>query len=529
MKESVFSNDKVYTVETNGYSSDGSAVARLDGFIVFIKGGISGEKYNIRLTDISKNYARAQIVDILESADSRIIPNCDSYPDCGGCDLRHMTYEEELDFKCRKVNNALQRLGEVDVQIGEVFPSPQTEFYRNNSQYKVQKLNNQSIFGFYKSSSHTVIPCNKCKIQPPEFNEIASTLCNFIGNALEEIVVRKAFSTGELLCAVKTKYDIDVKGAVCELSEKAPQLKGIISFKADKSGKYSKKVLYGIDYIEDTLCGKRFRISCNTFYQINPFQTENLYNKAIEFALDGNETIGNALDLYCGIGTIGISASDYADSIIGIDIVNESILNAKTNAALNNLNNTAFYCGDAKKEVEKLKKKGYHPDVIFTDPPRSGMDGKTIDLITDMSPSRIVYVSCNPATMARDLKKLKDREYNIKSLTAFDMFPRTEHVETVVLLSRKAPDDTIEVDLDLDELDITSAESKATYQEIKDYVLKEFGLKVSTLYISQIKRKCGIDVGEHYNISQKENPKVPQCPKDKEDAIRTALEYFAMI
>lgn len=231
-------------------------------------------------------------------------------------------------------------------------------------------------------------------------------------------------------------------------------------------------------------------------------------------------------DLYSGTGTIAQIIAPVADKVVGVEIVEEAVEAAKENAAGNGLKNCEFIAGDVLKVIGELKDK---PDLIILDPPRDGIHPKALDKIIDFGVDRMVYISCKPTSLTRDLVVLQERGYKLEKACAVDMFPSTANVETVVLLSRKTPDDTIEVDLDLDELDITAAESKATYQEIKDYVLKEFGLKVSTLYISQIKRKCGIDVGEHYNISQKENQKVPQCPKEKEDAIRAALEHFAMI
>ena len=286
-------------------------------------------------------------------------------------------------------------------------------------------------------------------------------------------------------------------------------------------------VLYGKGYIVDTLCGCSFRISSRSFYQVNPVQTEKLYTKALELAgLTGKETV---VDAYCGIGTIGIIASKKAQNVIGVELNQDAVRDAINNAKMNQISNIRFFCNDAGRFLVNMAEAGEKADVVIMDPPRSGSTEEFMDSIAKMGAKKVVYVSCNPETLARDLAYMKKLGYKAKEAVGFDMFPATEHVETVVLLSRKTPDDTIEVDLDLDELDITAAESKATYQEIKDYVLKEFGLKVSTLYISQIKRKCGIDVGEHYNISQKENQKVPQCPKEKEDAIRAALEHFAMI
>ena len=297
----------------------------------------------------------------------------------------------------------------------------------------------------------------------------------------------------------------------------------------------SYEILWGQGYITDYIGNVKYQISPLSFYQVNPVQTEKLYGLALEYAdLKGDETVW---DLYCGIGTISLFLAQKAKQVYGVEIVPQAIDDAKENAKINAIDNAEFFVGKAEEvlpeyyaEYEREHNgETAHADVIVVDPPRKGCDETLLETIVKMQPEKVVYVSCDSATLARDLKYLCANGYEIKVCGGVDQFPQSVHVETVVLLSRKTPDDTIEVDLDLDELDITSAESKATYQEIKDYVLKEFGLKVSTLYISQIKRKCGIEVGEHYNISQKENQKVPQCPKEKEDAIRAALEHFAMI
>ena len=287
------------------------------------------------------------------------------------------------------------------------------------------------------------------------------------------------------------------------------------------------KVLYGKGFIRDELCGCTFRISSKSFYQVNPVQTEILYQKAIEFAhLTGKESV---IDAYCGIGTIGLIASKSAKQVIGVELNKDAIRDAITNAKRNDIHNARFYNQDAGEFMVEMAQKGEHADVVIMDPPRTGSDEAFLSSVVRLAPKRVVYVSCGPESLARDLKYLTKHGYRMKECTPVDMFPFTRHVETVVLLSQQKPDDTIEIDLDLDELDATSAELKATYQEIKDYVLKEFGLKVSSLYISQVKRKCGIEVGENYNLPKSENARVPQCPKEKEEAIKAALKYFAMI
>ena len=288
------------------------------------------------------------------------------------------------------------------------------------------------------------------------------------------------------------------------------------------------KYLWGEHFITDFIGDVKYRISPLSFFQVNPVQTQKLYQTALEYGdIKKDEVVW---DLYCGIGTISLFLAKHAKQVCGVEIVPQAIDDARENARLNGIQNASFFVGKAEEVVpQQYEENGISADVIVVDPPRKGCDEKLLDCMVKMAPERIVYVSCDPATLARDLKFLEEHGYKVMKVRCVDMFPHSVHVETVVLLSQQKPDDVIEVDLDLDELDITSAESKATYQEIKEYVLKEFGLKVSTLYISQIKRKCGIEVGEHYNISQKEDQRIPQCPKEKENAIRAALEHFAMI
>ena len=287
------------------------------------------------------------------------------------------------------------------------------------------------------------------------------------------------------------------------------------------------KPIYGPGFIKDKLCGCTFRISPKSFYQVNPVQTEVLYNTAMDYAeLTGKETV---IDAYCGTGTIGLIAAKNAKKVIGVELNKDAVKDARINAKENGITNAEIYAGDAGRFMVDMASKNQKADVVFMDPPRAGSDEKFLSSVIKLGPKRVVYVSCNPETLARDLKYLTRHGYQAVKIQPVDNFPFCDHVETVVLLSQQKPDDTIEIDLDLDELDATSAELKATYQEIKDYVLKEFGLKVSSLYISQVKRKCGIEVGENYNLPKSENARVPQCPKEKEEAIKAALKYFAMI
>ncbi len=287
-------------------------------------------------------------------------------------------------------------------------------------------------------------------------------------------------------------------------------------------------VLYGKGYIVDTLCGCSFRISSRSFYQVNPVQTEKLYTKALELAgLTGKETV---VDAYCGIGTIGIIASKKAENVIGVELNQDAVRDAINNAKMNQISNIRFFCNDAGRFLVNMAEAGEKADVVIMDPPRSGSTEEFMDSIAKMGAKKVVYVSCNPETLARDLAYMKKLGYKAKEAVGFDMFPATEHVETVVLLSKGEIDSKkVRVEFSLEDMDMSGFQKGATYEQIKAYVLEHTGLKVSSLYISQIKRKCGLDVGQNYNLSKKEDAKVPKCPPEKEAAIRDALKYFQMI
>ena len=288
------------------------------------------------------------------------------------------------------------------------------------------------------------------------------------------------------------------------------------------------RTIYGMDTIEDTLCGLRFKLSPLSFYQVNRTQAERLYEVAARYAgLTGQELL---LDLYCGAGTIGLSMAGMARRLLGVEIVPQAVENARENARLNGIENAEFFCGDAGEAARMLAERGERPDVIVLDPPRKGCSPDLVRTVAEFGPKRIVYVSCDPATLARDLKLFAELGYPPVEAAPVDMFPGTAHVETVVLLSKGEIDSKkVRVEFSLEEMDMSGFQKGATYEQIKAYVLEKYGLKVSSLYISQVKRKCGLDVGQNYNLSKKEDAKVPQCPPEKEAAIMEALKYFRMI
>ena len=289
----------------------------------------------------------------------------------------------------------------------------------------------------------------------------------------------------------------------------------------------AEKVLYGKGFILDTLCGKTYAISPRSFYQINHAQTEVLYGLAVEAAkLTGKEVV---LDAYCGIGTIGLTAADHAKQVVGVELNRDAVQDAIGNARHNGVKNARFFAADATRWIREAAAAGEKADVIFMDPPREGSTPEFLANVARMAPKRVVYVSCNPVTLARDLATLTKLGYKAEGFTPVDMFPHTEHIETVCLLSKLNAKQHIEVDIHMDELDLTDAEKKATYSEIKEYVLEHTGLKVSSLYIAQVKQKCGIIERENYNKPKSDDAKQPQCPPDKEKAIKEALKHFGMI
>ena len=531
-----------HTVTIEGYGEGGMGVARIDGRVVFVHGALRGEKCRVLILKTLKSVAFAKVLEVLEPSSERITPDCPYFPRCGGCTYRHIRYEEELRLKKQRVQDNLSRIGGSDVTVEEILGAQDTLRYRNKAQYPVSK---DGAVGFYRARTHEVIECERCLLVKPVADAAAEALREYMqscrvagydektGRGLVRHLYVRSNAAGESLVCVLVNGDKLPKEdrLVTLLRDACPKCTGIVLGTNTKKGNVilgdRYRTLWGSDRLEDTLCGKTFRLSVPSFYQVNRVQAERLYAKAIEFAgLTGQETV---LDFYCGAGTITLALSDHAKKVLGAEIVPEAIDDARENAARNGVKNAEFFCGDASDVAKKLARENLRPDVITVDPPRKGLAADVVESIAEMQPQRVVYVSCDSATMARDVKRLADLGYTAQRACAVDMFPRADHVETVVLLSKLNTKQHIEVELNLDELDLTSAESKATYDEIKAYVLEKHGLKVSSLYISQVKRKCGLDVGQNYNLSKKEDAKVPQCPPEKEAAIMDALKHFQMI
>lgn len=483
---------------------------------------------------------------------------------CGGCDYQGMSYEQQLQEKQTYVRKNIGDYCKVLPIIGMENPY----HYRNkvHAVFDVERRGKHAnggrrtagnghakaapggvISGVYKAGTHEVINIDSCEIE----DELSSAIIRDIRGLLHSfkiktydedtgygllrhVLVRRGFHSGEVMVVLVLGSPIlpSKNNFVKALRKLHPEITTVVVNVNDKQTSMvlgeKETVIYGKGYIEDTLCGCTFRISPKSFYQVNPVQTEILYNKAITYAgLTGKEKV---IDAYCGTGTIGLIAASQAKEVIGVELNRDAVRDAVINAKRNNIKNEQFYNADAGKFMVELSEQNEKVDVVFMDPPRSGSDEAFLSSVVKLAPKKVVYVSCNPETLARDLKYLTRHGYQAVECQPCDMFPFTKHVETVVLLSKGEIDSKkVRVEFSLEDMDMSGFQKGATYEQIKAYVLEHTGLKVSSLYISQIKRKCGLDVGQNYNLSKKEDAKVPKCPPEKEAAIRDALKYFQMI
>ena len=534
--------NKVYRARIQGYTSEGLGVARIDGQAVFVHQALRGEECDILILKVLKNAAFGKAVRVYEPSPHRVEPDCPYYGRCGGCDFRHMDRAEELAAKRQRVQDALARIGGSAVTV-ESIDGGEPLHYRNKSQYPVAA---DGSVGFYKARSHQVIPVERCRIQKPQADAAAQALRTYLRlygvscydektrRGLVRYLYVRTNGTGQsLLCVLVNGKKLPHERELVDLLRQAvPETVGVVlGVNTQPTGAVlgqEYRTLWGADVLTDTLCGLTFRLSVPSFYQVNREMAEVLYRRAVEFAgLTGTETV---LDLYCGAGTITQVMARHAGRVIGAEIVPEAIEDARANAQRNGVENVEFFCGDAAAAAADFAAKGLRPDVICVDPPRKGLAPEVVHAAAQMAPRRIVYVSCDPATLARDVKLLAQEGYRAIRAAAVDMFPGTANVETVVLLSKGEVDSKkIRVEFSLEDMDMSEFQDGATYTQIKDYVLEHSGLKVSNLYISQIKRKCGIEVGKNYNLPKSEDSRQPQCPPEKEKAIREAFKYFGMI
>lgn len=469
---------------------------------------------------------------------------CSYAEKCGGCNMLNGNYVQHLNMKQKLVEGYLNGICEVMPIVGMEEPY----YYRNKVHAVYANTKQGVISGVYQEGTHRVVPIDSCKIEDAKADKIIVDIRNLMKSFrmkaydedrgfgfLRHVLIRRGFHSGEIMVVLVTGTPIfpSKNNFVKELRRLHPEITTILQNINDRKTSMilgeRELVLYGKGYIEDTLCEKTFRISAKSFYQVNPIQTELLYKKAIELAaLTGKERV---IDAYCGIGTIGLIASDAAKEVLGIEVNPDAVRDAIRNAKANRVKNIQFYRADAGAYMVQMAEQDMRADVVLMDPPRAGSDEAFLSSVVKLAPERIVYISCNPETLARDLKYLKQKGYEVGKAWPYDMFPWTGHVETVCLLSKlHEAKYHVNVTLDMDEMDLTAAESKATYEEIKKYVAEHYdGMKVSDLYIAQVKAKYGIIERENYNEAKSDDARQPQCPKEKEKAIEVAFEQFKMI
>ena len=544
--------NQILTLRIERLSSDGSGVAHsADGEAVFVPGTAPGDEARVRIVKDCGRYAFGILDELLTPSPDRIPVDCPVAGPCGGCSLRHLDYAAELRAKQESVLDAFRRIGGLEVPVLDILPSPDADRYRNKVQFPVGiDKNGVPCIGFYAGRTHRIVPCPDCKLQPSVLNEIGNALCAFFAQQgirpydeqsgkglVRHIFLRRGAHSGQIMvCLVCTRAKLPHAEQLCTaLRGQFPAISTILLNVNAKNTNVilgsENHILYGPGYIEDTLCGVPVRLGPLSFYQVNTLAAERLYGVAAQYAqLTPDDTL---LDLYCGMGTIGLSMAEQCRELIGVEIVPEAIESAKANAARMGeavAAKSRFFCADAGQAATQLAAEGLHPDIVMLDPPRKGCDEATLSAVVRMAPRRVVYVSCNPATAARDAAWLEQNGYHAEKVQPVDLFPRTKHCETVVLLSKGEVDSKkIRVEFSLEDMDMSEFQDGATYPQIKEYVLEHTGLKVSNLYISQIKRKCGIGVGKNYNLPKSEDSRQPQCPPEKEKAIREAFKYFGMI
>lgn len=445
--------NSVHTVTIEGYTSDGDGVAHLDGRVVFVKGAVSGETCRVKVLKDGGNIIYAKLEEILSPSGARIAPSCPNFGQCGGCDLLQMDYAEELRLKKHRVEDALRRIGGLDVPVAGIVGADQIERYRNKAIYAVGREDGRAVTGFFREHSHEIVPTENCLIQAEISDRAAKAVRNWMNKyyvsaysesladgLVRHVFCRYAFGTGkaQVTVVVSDREVPHPEGLVEEILRLCPETAGIV-LNVNKThgntvlaGEFI--TLWGDDCIVDELSDLKFKLSPRSFYQINSAQAEKLYAKALEYAaLSGAETV---FDLYCGTGTITLMMARRARFAVGAEIVDAAVRDAWENAALNGIENVEFICADAGQAAAELRARGTMPDVVVVDPPRKGLAPDVVRTVAALSPVRVVYVSCDPATLARDLKLFASLGYNACEATAFDMFPRCAHVETVVLMSR---------------------------------------------------------------------------------------------
>ena len=548
----------IVTVEITDIGVSGEGIGHVDGYTLFIKDAVIGDVVEAKVMKAKKNYGYARLMKVVTPSEYRVEPKCAFARRCGGCQIQEMSYDRQLVFKDQKIRGNLERIGgftkdQIDTVMQPVVGMEHPFGYRNKAQFPfgTDKEGNP-ITGFYAGRTHDIIANTDCALGVEQNREILEIILQYMrenkiksydektGKGLiRHALIRYGFKTKEIMVCLVVNGKKLPKAE--RLIEKLIQIEGMTSITISPNTRRdnvimgdSYEILWGQGYITDYIGNVKYQISPLSFYQVNPVQTEKLYGLALEYAdLKGDETVW---DLYCGIGTISLFLAQKAKQVYGVEIVPQAIEDAKENAKINQIDNAEFFVGKAEEVLPEYyadyarehNGETAHADVIVVDPPRKGCDETLLETIVKMQPEKVVYVSCDSATLARDLKYLCANGYEIMVCRGVDQFPQSVHIETCVLLSKLKSTPHIEVDIELDEMDLSKAESKATYAEITQYVLENTGLNVSRLYIAQVKRKHGLIERINYNVGDGKS-RVPQVTPEKEKAIEDALRHFQMI
>ena len=570
----------IYTgyVESVDFPNKGNVIVKTeeDGQTIeekaVVKNSIPGQTVKFMVNKKKHGKCEGRLLEVVCQADTETNERCEHFGKCGGCVYQTVRYEEQLKMKENAVKKLLAPVINTEYEWEGIIGSPVSSEYRNKMEFSFgdEVKDGPIALGLHKRNSmYDIVTVTGCKIVDNDYRKILKCVYDYAleknltyyhkmkhEGYLRHLLVRKAVKTGQILVDIVTTTINDIP--MDELADrlKALSLDGEITgflhtyndSVADAVINQKTEIVFGKDYIEEELLGLKFKITTFSFFQTNSLGAEVLYSKARDYVGTTKDKV--IFDLYSGTGTIAQMLAPVAKKVIGVEIIPEAVEAARINAGINGLDNCEFIADDVLNALDNIKDK---PDFIVLDPPRDGINPKALKKIIDYGVESMVYISCKPTSLARDLVMLQESGYEVKKGCCVDMFPGTVHVETVVLLSQQKPDDTIEIDLDLgeldataaetkatyeeikayvwelDELDLTSADSKATYKEIQEYVLEKYGLKVSNLYISQEKRKCGIEVGVNYNLPKSEDSRQPQCPVEKEMAIKDALKHFGMI
>ena len=536
--------NEVLSLTAEALGADMEGVCRHEGMAVFVPGLLPGESAAVRIVRVEKRYAfgRMESTPPVSSPD-RVFPDCPAFPRCGGCTARHMSYPATLEAKRQHIRDCFARIGHLQVDVPPVLGMESPFAYRNKTALPVAGTVQDPQLGFYAPRSHRLIPAMGCPNAMAPTPEIALALQQWMKQFrvapyaeeenrgfLRHLVIRVNRRQEAMVTLVGRGTSLPHAKELWSML--APL--GVVSLYYNENSRSTNVIfgdrfhlLYGRETLSDVLCGLQFELSPASFFQVNPSQTEVLYATVLDFAdLRAEDTL---CDVYCGAGTISLTMARRCARVTGIEVVKPAVINARQNALRNGITNATFFEGRAEDLLPRMIQDGLRPNVIVVDPPRKGLEPSVIDAIAVAAPDRLIYVSCNPATQARDAALLDEKGYGIRKIQPVDMFPFTSHVETVCLLSKIKSAPHIDIDLDMTELDVTKAETKATYEEIKTYVLEHTGLKVSHLYIAQVKTKHGIIERDCYNKPKTEGNHVPQCPPEKEKAIEDALRHFQMI